>query len=81
MQWMTIVVSCQKYGLDSRVVQMEEDFIKANPEWVKELQIMVTTKVFCSCIVPLFDPSNNHLIVCVLDSPSILLNVLAVCWW
>ncbi|KAK9798157.1 hypothetical protein WJX73_001152 [Symbiochloris irregularis] len=24
---------------------MEEDFIKANPEWVKELEIMVTTKV------------------------------------
>jgi len=26
-------------------VQMEEDFIKANPEWVKELEIMVQTKV------------------------------------
>jgi hypothetical protein len=25
--------------------QLEEDFVKANPEWVKELQIMVTTKV------------------------------------
>lgn len=26
-------------------VQLEEDFIKANPEWVKELQIMVSSKV------------------------------------
>ena len=26
-------------------VQLEEDFIKANPDWVAELQIMVTTKV------------------------------------
>ena len=25
--------------------QLEEDFVKANPEWVNELQIMVTTKV------------------------------------
>jgi meiotic recombination protein SPO11 len=25
-------------------VQLEEDFIKANPEWVKELQIMLDTK-------------------------------------
>ena len=25
--------------------QLEEDFVKANPDWVKELQIMVTTKV------------------------------------
>lgn len=24
---------------------MEEDFIKANPEWVKELEIMTQTKV------------------------------------
>ena len=31
---------------------MEEDFIKANPEWVKELQIMVTTKVSSSYIAP-----------------------------
>lgn len=29
----------------SCLVQMEEDFIKANPEWVKELEIMVQTKV------------------------------------
>lgn len=26
-------------------LQMEEDFVKANPEWVAELQIMVQTKV------------------------------------
>jgi DNA topoisomerase VI subunit A len=26
-------------------VQMEEDFIKVNPDWVRELEIMVTTKV------------------------------------
>lgn len=26
-------------------LQMEEDFIKANPAWVTELEIMVTTKV------------------------------------
>lgn len=26
-------------------MQLEEDFIQANPEWVKELQIMVTSKV------------------------------------
>lgn len=26
-------------------MQMEEDFVKANPEWVAELQIMVQTKV------------------------------------
>ena len=25
--------------------QLEEDFVKANPEWVKELEIMVATKV------------------------------------
>ena len=31
---------------DSRnVSQMEEDFIKANPDWVKELEIMTQTKV------------------------------------
>ena len=29
----------------SSLLQMEEDFIKANPEWVKELDIMVQTKV------------------------------------
>ena len=27
------------------LLQMEEDFIKANPEWVTELEIMVATKV------------------------------------
>jgi hypothetical protein len=27
------------------LLQLEEDFVKANPDWVKELQIMVTTKV------------------------------------
>jgi meiotic recombination protein SPO11 len=27
------------------MVQMEEDFIKVNPDWVRELEIMVTTKV------------------------------------
>jgi hypothetical protein len=27
------------------LLQLEEDFVKANPEWVKELQIMVSTKV------------------------------------
>ena len=26
-------------------VQMEEDFIQANPQWVKELEIMTRTKV------------------------------------
>lgn len=26
-------------------LQIEEDFIKANPEWVKELEIMTQTKV------------------------------------
>ena len=26
-------------------MQLEEDFVKANPEWVKELEIMVATKV------------------------------------
>lgn len=25
--------------------QLEEDFVRANPEWVKELEIMVSTKV------------------------------------
>ena len=25
-------------------VQMEEDFVKANPEWVKELETMVDSK-------------------------------------
>ena len=28
--------------------QLEEDFIKSNPDWVAELQIMVTSKV---CVV------------------------------
>jgi hypothetical protein len=28
--------------------QLEEEFVRANPEWVKELEIMVTTKV---CVV------------------------------
>lgn len=27
------------------VPQMEEDFVKANPEWIKELEIMVQSKV------------------------------------
>lgn len=27
------------------LLQLEEDFVKSNPEWVKELEIMVTTKV------------------------------------
>ena len=27
------------------MLQLEEDFIKANPDWVKELQIMVDGKV------------------------------------
>jgi hypothetical protein len=27
------------------MLQMEEDFIQANPEWVKELEIMATSKV------------------------------------
>ena len=26
-------------------VQLEEDFVKANPEWVRELEIMVQSKV------------------------------------
>lgn len=26
-------------------LQLEEDFVKSNPEWIKELEIMVTTKV------------------------------------
>lgn len=26
-------------------MQLEEDFVKANPDWVKELEIMVTSKV------------------------------------
>lgn len=26
-------------------VKMEEDFVKANPEWVKELEIMNSSKV------------------------------------
>lgn len=26
-------------------MQLEEEFIKANPEWVTELEIMVNTKV------------------------------------
>jgi len=31
--------------LDFAWLQLEEDFVKANPEWVKELEIMVTTRV------------------------------------
>ena len=31
--------------LRTAVVQLEEDFVKANQEWVKELEIMVATKV------------------------------------
>lgn len=27
------------------LAQLEEDFVKANPEWVTELQIMVNSKV------------------------------------
>ena len=27
------------------LLQLEEDFVRANPEWVKELEIMVATKV------------------------------------
>ncbi len=27
------------------ILQLEEDFVKANPEWVKELEIMVASKV------------------------------------
>ncbi len=27
------------------LLQMEEDFVKANPEWIKELEIMVQSKV------------------------------------
>ena len=34
-------------------VQLEEDFVKANPEWVKELEIMVATKVYRA------DPSSS----------------------
>ncbi len=26
-------------------MQLEEDFIRANPEWVKELEIMISSKV------------------------------------
>lgn len=48
--------------MHAMVPQLEEDFVKANPEWVKELQIMVNTKVkaeiqarlraaWCICVV------------------------------
>ena len=32
-------------GLHCACLQLEEEFVRANPEWVKELEIMVTTKV------------------------------------
>lgn len=32
-------------GLVVFVLQLEEDFVKANPDWVTELEIMVQTKV------------------------------------
>lgn len=38
-------MSIRKSILSVRMLQMEEDFIKANPEWVKELEIMTQTKV------------------------------------
>lgn len=31
-------------------MQLEEDFVRANPDWVKELEIMVTTKVRVLCV-------------------------------
>lgn len=43
-----------------RGVQLEEDFVKANQEWVKELEIMVATKVHAAlwlCTVRTFDLS------------------------
>ena len=33
------------------LLQLEEDFVRANPEWVKELEIMVATKV---CVFRVF---------------------------
>ena len=36
-------VDCTR--LTFHTLQLEEDFIKANPDWVKELQIMVDGKV------------------------------------
>ena len=31
--------------LNAAAAQLEEDFVKANQDWVKELEIMVATKV------------------------------------
>lgn len=33
------------HGWTWMLAQMEEEFIQANPEWVSELEIMVSTKV------------------------------------
>ena len=38
-------VVCASYVMLSYVLQLEEDFVKANPEWIKELEIMVQSKV------------------------------------
>lgn len=37
--------SCWQFDVNCLAPQLEEDFVKANPEWVKELEIMVATKV------------------------------------
>jgi len=40
-------LSVDAWSLASKLLllQMEEDFVKANPEWIKELEIMVQSKV------------------------------------
>jgi hypothetical protein len=35
-------------------MQLEEDFVRANPDWVKELEIMVTTKVRVPCVYTVY---------------------------
>ncbi len=48
LQWhMYMRLSVDAWSLASKLLllQMEEDFVKANPEWIKELEIMVQSKV------------------------------------
>ena len=39
------LMSVMEPGCACACLQLEEDFVQANPEWVKELEIMVQSKV------------------------------------
>ncbi len=48
LQWHRYIkrsVDAQLLASQPLSLQMEEDFVKANPEWIKELEIMVQSKV------------------------------------